>query len=141
MRAPNARCWKHHWSLGDWNSFLKASPSLSLFYLHIIFISVTLYLFEKQYSPTLLSILSLLYLNIFSLFFFYSFIPFKYYIFYSFFIIFFILSFSIFKNPNGHIFQRSYFSNGHIFQRSYFFNSHIFQRSYFFSINRTISYL
>jgi hypothetical protein len=41
------------------NLRLRASPSHSLYYLHIISISATFYLFEKQFSPTLLSILSL----------------------------------------------------------------------------------
>jgi hypothetical protein len=52
------------------NESLRASPRLSLFYLYIIFILGTLYLFEEQYSPTLLSILSLFllfYFNFFSL--------------------------------------------------------------------------
>ena len=37
----------------------RASLILLLFYLHIIFISVTFYLFEEQYFLTLLYILSL----------------------------------------------------------------------------------
>jgi hypothetical protein len=62
---------------------VRASPSHLLFYLYIISISATFCKFEEQYSPTLLSILSLFYLNIISLFILYSFILFKYYIFYS----------------------------------------------------------
>ena len=48
---------------------LRASPILFLFYLYIIFISATLYLFEKQYSLTLLSILSIFLLFYFNFFF------------------------------------------------------------------------
>jgi hypothetical protein len=60
---------------------------LPLIFFYSISISPTLYLFEKQYTPTLLSILSLFYLNIFSLFFY----KFKYYIFYSFSLLIFLL--------------------------------------------------
>ena len=71
-------------------SFSKLKPksnskasTIIFFFFYSISISATLYLFEKQYTPTLLSVLSLFYLNIFSLFFLYSFIPFKYYNFLS----------------------------------------------------------
>ena len=64
----------------------RAEPH-TLSYLYIISISPTFYLFEKQYSLTLLFILSLLYLNILSLFFY----KFKYYIFYSFSLLIFLL--------------------------------------------------